>query len=134
MINPFPELLAFGLLVPFIFRIILGILFVRFGYLKLTRDRNEKVLFFENTGLRPVKIFLYGSALFEIIGGIMFIVGIYTQIASIVLSIIMAGAVYIKMRNPSSLKNDLGYYILLFITTLSLLFLGAGLFAFDLPL
>jgi len=64
----------------------------------------------------------------------MLFIGIYTQIVSIALSVLMAGAILIKTKNPISLKNDLGYYILLFITTLSLLFLGAGLFAFDLPL
>jgi len=134
MLNPFPELLAFGLLATFVIRVFLGLLFLRFGIFKIKRDRSEKLRFFESAGLRPAKVFLYGTAFIEIIGGAMLLIGIYTQIASIALSVLMAGAVLIKVRNPESLKNDLGYYVLLFIATLSLLFLGAGLFAFDLPL
>ena len=134
MLNPFPELLAFGLVAVFAIRVFLGVIFIRFGILKLKKDKVKKLLFFENAGMKPANMFLYGTSLIEIIGGLMLVIGLYTQIASLILSIVMLGAVFVKIKNPELLKNDICYYLLLFITTLSLMFLGAGIFAFDLPL
>jgi len=134
MLNPFPELLDFALPAVFLLRFVLGIFFVRFGYLKLSRDKEVKMHFFEQAGLRPAYVFLWGTALLEIVGGLMLVFGVFTQIAALVLSILMLGSVIIKIRNTSALRNDLEFYVLLFIATLSLLFLGPGIFAFDLPL
>lgn len=134
MLSPFPVLLSFGLLAPFLIRVLLGIFFVRYGWFKIGKGRGEKIVFFEKAGLHPGNIFVLISGITEIVGGIMLILGLYTQVAAIVLSLIIFGAVIIKFRRPTILTADMDFYILLFATTLSLLFSGAGAFAFDLPL
>jgi len=134
MLNPFPELLTFGLMAPFALRIVAGFLYIQFGFHKLTKKKEEKSAFFTSIGLRPGMLFVWIIGLIELIGGIMLLAGFYTQIAAIALSIIMLGAVCIKLFKPNKLPGDLSFFILLFVVTLSFVFSGAGAFAFDLPL
>lgn len=134
MLNPFPELLAFGLVAPFLIRLAIGVIYIRFGYHKITTERETKRHFFEQIGLRPGILFVWIVGLIELVGGLMILIGFYTQIAAIVLSIIMLGAMLIKLRRPQLLHGGLSFYILLLIATCSLVLSGAGAFAFDLPL
>lgn len=134
MISPFPILFAFGWFAPTIIRIVLGIFFVRFGIVKLHSGKSAKLTFFESAGFPRANIFLLTTAWIEIIGGIMLVTGLYVQIAAITLSLLMAGAVFIKWHKPGLLKNDIEFYILLLAGTASLIISGAGAFAFDLPL
>ncbi|MEK7556255.1 MAG: DoxX family protein [Patescibacteria group bacterium] len=134
MLNPFPDLLAFSLLAPFFLRVVLGISYARFGYLKLIRNRVPKTGFFEKDNLKPEIILVLAVGLFEAVGGVLLIVGLFTQIASLLLGIIVLGAIAVKLRNRAAPSNELGYHILLFVATFSLLFSGAGAFAIDLPL
>lgn len=134
MISPFPELFAFGWFAPTIIRLVLGIFFVRFGILKLRSEKSEKLTFFELAGFPRAHMFLLISAWVEIIGGLMLIAGLYTQIAAIILSMFMFGAVFIKWRKPELLKNDAEFYVLLLAATATLIISGAGAFAFDIPL
>ena len=134
MLNPFPDLLTFSLLAPFFLRVMLGIFYLRFGYLKLTKDKEAKIRFFEDIRLKPGIAFVWVFGLLEALGGILLIAGLFTQIVSLVLGMVMLGAIIVKLRNKDALPNDPEFYILLFVATCSLLFSGAGAFAFDLPL
>lgn len=134
MLNPFPQFLAYSLLAPFLLRLVLGIIYIGFGYTKLTTERAIKSAFFENIHLRPGGIYVWVFGIIEIVGGAMLLTGFYTQIASLALAFIMLAVICIKILRPTTLQNVLTFYILIFAATLSLLFLGAGAFAFDLPL
>lgn len=134
MLSPFPILLSFGIIAPFLIRILLGILYVRYGWFKIKKGRNVKAAFFEQMGLRPGTAFTLTFGAIEIVGGFMLIAGFYAQVAAIILSIIMLGALAAKFRKPSALSADMDFYLVLFVATLSLVFSGAGAFAFDLPL
>lgn len=134
MLSPFPILLSFGIIAPFLIRTLLGILYVRYGWFKIKKGRDVKAAFFEKIGLRPGAAFALAFGTVEIIGGIMLIAGFYTQIAALILSIIILGAVITKFRKPSALPADMDFYLLLLVATVSLLFSGAGALAFDLPL
>ena len=134
MLATFPILLTFGLLAPTILRITVGLIFFYFGWLKLTKDRESKMNFFNIIGLKPAIIFLWLVASIEIITGTMITVGFLTQIASIIASIIMLISIFIKIKVPKALPNSLDFYVLFFVVFLSLIFSGPGIFAFDLPL
>lgn len=134
MLNTFPTLLSFGFLAPTILRITAGLIFFYFGWLKLTKNKREKINFFETIKLKPAILWLWIIALVEIVVGTMIIVGFLTQIASIIASVIMFASIVIKIKKPSTLPNTLDFYILFFVVFLSLILTGAGLFAFDLPL
>lgn len=134
MLNPFPELLTYSLLAPFILRLVLGYLFINLGHLKLTSEKNRWTLSLETLKLKPAAFFVKLLALIEIVGGGMLILGLYTQIAALVLALITFGELYIEYKEESLLKRNLAFYLLIFAISISLLFSGAGFLAFDLPL
>jgi len=134
MLNHFPEFLSYGLIAPFILRIVLGYLFINLGYLKLTSEKKRWQIFFEGIKLRPVLFFLKFFACVEIIAGVMLILGLFTQIAALILAILTFGELYIEFKEESLLKRSFVFYLLVFTISLSLLFSGAGFFAFDLSL
>ncbi len=116
-----------------ILRITAGIIFAYFGWLKLTKDKESKIKFFEIIGFKPAIFWLWFVALTEIIVGLLIAIGLFTQIAAMIASIIMFISIIIKIKKPSTLPNHTDYYILLFVVFVSLVFTGAGGFAFDLP-
>ncbi len=134
MLNPFPELLAYGLLAPFILRLAIGFLFINLGYLKLTTEKDRWISSFNALRLKPAAFFVKALALVEIIGGIMLVAGYRTQIAALVLALLVFSELYVEYKEESVLKRNLVFYLLVFAICLSLLFSGAGFFAFDLPL
>ncbi|OHA18992.1 MAG: hypothetical protein A3C08_00635 [Candidatus Taylorbacteria bacterium RIFCSPHIGHO2_02_FULL_47_18] len=134
MLSVFPDLLAFWLLAPFLLRVALGLVFVNFGLHKLGRGRADKTAFFESLGWKPGEYFAFGFGAIELIAGLLLIVGLYTQIAALVVALILLCALILKKKVPHGIESSRGFLALLFIIALSLLVLGAGLFAFDLPL
>lgn len=114
-------------------RIAVGLLFIRFGYLKLFKEKDRYLAFFH--ALVPStsqRVFSFVSIL-ELILGVLLLAGLYTQGAAIAVAVIMLGAVIIKLRKPSLLRNDIEFYALIGLVSLALLFLGPGAFAIDLP-
>ena len=134
MLNTFPELLTFSFFVPTILRIVAGLIFAYFGWLKLGRDKQSKIIFFETIGFKPAVFWLWLIAVIEIVVGVMIVIGFLTQISAIIASIIMLTSIIIKLWKPNSLPNSTEFYIIFFVVFLSLIFTGAGGFAFDLPL
>lgn len=134
MLNPFPELLSFGLFAPFVLRLALGFVFLNLGYSKLTGEKSSWVRFFNLTPFKPASFWVTLFGTIQIIGGIMLLIGLYTQIAALVFAVIALAEVYIEKREPVLLNRNLVFYILIFVISLSLLFSGAGFFAVDLPL
>lgn len=134
MLNQFPELLTYSLAAPFILRLVAGYVFINLGYLKLTSEKNRWNVSMDALRLKPAEFFVKILAWIEILGGAMIFVGIYTQVAALVLAIVAFGELYVEHKEESILKRNLVFYLLLFAICLSLLFSGAGFFAFDFPL
>jgi len=134
MLSIFPSLFAFEFFAPLILRAVVGAIFVYFGYTKIYKDKVSKISSFESVGMKPAKMFFWASALLEIVGGLFLILGLYTQVAAAVLSIIIIGAIYMKIRKPAALSSGFDFLILILAVLVSLLFLGGGIWAIDLPL
>ena len=134
LLTVFPDLLTYGLIAPLILRAALGLTLIYFSYLKFGKERFEKIVFFDSLGMKPGAYYVNAIRGIELLGGIMLVVGAYTQIAAMVIALVMLATMFIKWRHPESLRNDIEFYLLLFAVALSLVFLGAGFFAFDLPL
>jgi putative oxidoreductase len=115
MLSLFPQLFAYRELAPFILRLVLGLIFISFGYPK-TFKRLEQNHFQRALGI------------LELGGGILLIAGLFIQIAAILLIIARIAAI-----SKSSEKNY-RLNILIIASLVSLLLLGPGLFSFDLPL
>lgn len=117
MLNPFPELLTYSMLAPFILRLVLGFIYLDLGILNFKKSGNMKAL-----------------GIVEIIGAIMLFLGFYTQIAAIVFILIAGTSLYIEYKDEAVLKRDIVFYLLVLAISISLLLSGAGSYAKDLPL
>ena len=133
MLNPFPELLSYSLIAPLVLRLALGLIFINLGYLKFTSERTSWVGFFKTTFL-PASISVQVLALIQIVGGLMLLLGFFTQVAALVFVIITSIELFIEKRDPILLRRGFVFYLLLFAISLSLLLTGAGFLAIDLPL
>ncbi|MEK9185854.1 MAG: DoxX family protein [Patescibacteria group bacterium] len=134
MLNVFPDLLTFSMLAPFIVRVVAGFTFLNTGILKLSREKGRWLISLEVLKISRASVVLKILAVIEIVGGVLLIVGAWTQLAALILTLFTAAAFFIEYKDPSILKRNLPFYLLLLSITLSLLFSGAGAFAFDLPL
>jgi len=134
MLNPFPELLSYSLLAPLFLRIILGVIFVDLGVLKFKSERSRFIASFEALHLKPAKEIVSLAGILDIVGGIMLILGLYTQIAALAFVILTGIEIYIESKDTKILKRDMTFYVLVLIIAVSLLLTGAGAFAFDIPL
>ncbi len=134
MLNVFPELLTFGMLAPLILRVTIGFVILNLGYLKLTKERVRWEASFESLNLKPKELIVKILAFIEIAGGLALIAGFYTQVAALVFVTITFFELYIEQKEEALLVRDITFYLLMFAIALSLLFSGAGFFAFDLPL
>jgi len=134
MLNTFPDLLTYSLFAPLILRVILGVILIDLGILKYRNEKSRWIATFEGLRLKPSETLVSIFGLIEVVGGIMLVVGLYTQIAALVFVILFAIEFYLEWSENSLLKRDLVFYILCLGISLSLLLSGAGAFAFDIPL
>ena len=134
MLNPFPILLSFALLAPFILRVVAGIVFINLGFLKITRERKRWTLLLEFLGFKPSQKVIVVLGGIEMVGGFFILAGAFTQITALIFSVILLIEVFVEYKEESILSRNIVFYLLMFAITLSLIFSGAGFFAFDLPL
>ena len=131
ILNTFPDLLTFGIIAPFIVRVVLAFIAINLGYLKLGKEKLEWKELFETIHFRPAQFFVKLFAVIEILGGLMLLVGAYTQIVAMVFAVIFFCEAIIEYREESLEDRNLTFYILLFAISLSLIVSGAGAFALD---
>ncbi len=118
MLSLFPSLLPYGLLAPFLLRIVLAIVVLHFAYVHIQKRQRISVIF--------------GSI--QTVAGLLLLIGLFTQVAALIL-VIMFGLLMVKqITNKAFLSDGVNYYLLLFIIALSLVLSGPGAFAFDYPL
>ena len=134
ILNTFPNLLTFSQFSPFILRVVLGFITINLGYLKLTKEKIIWQELFEIINIHPANFFVKFLAFIEVIGGLMLIIGAYTQLTAIVFAVLFFCEAVLEYRDSSLEKRNFPFYILVFSISLSLIFLGAGALAFDLPL
>lgn len=133
MLNPFP-LMWLSLAAYAILRVFVGGVFILLA-LRHLRHREELKKQIAKSWPRLAG---YGAAklfVFELLVGLMFVAGFYTQIAAllaILYSLVMLA--YWRRRLPRSLVPQPMVFALLIGASLSLFITGAGIFAFDLPL
>ena len=134
MLSLFPDLLTFGLLVPFLLRVVIGIIWFCYGFdLLKSRRRQAQAELAQTFGmLGTFGVFLGGLTMSVV--GLMLIAGLYTQGVAIVAALAALKLLFLRRRFPSIAPYERLVYVLLFTIAISLLFLGAGAFAFDLPL
>jgi uncharacterized membrane protein YphA (DoxX/SURF4 family) len=134
ILNTFPDLLTFSILSPFILRLVLGLIAINLGYLKLGKENSAWKKLFETIHFHPSRYFVNLFAGVEIVGGLFLLTGSYTQLTAMVFAVTYLCEAILEYREESLEKRNLPFYILLFAISLSLIFTGAGAFAFDIGL
>jgi len=134
MLSIFPDLYTYSEVAPFLLRVAVGLIFISFAYSKLVSERDERMMFFQNIGLRPARFFWGAVSALELIGGVFLVIGFLVQPTAAVLGVIALASAGIKMRHPELLQNRTEHFLLLFAVLVSLMFLGPGFWAIDLPL
>ncbi|MDB5254072.1 MAG: hypothetical protein JWL80_138 [Parcubacteria group bacterium] len=134
MLNPFPSLLAYSMLAPFILRLVLAFIVIDLGILKFNKEKHRWNQTLAALHLNPANLVRQILGGVEVIGGLMLVFGVYTQIAALAFVILFGAEFYIEWKDKSILKRDLVFYLLVMVISLSILLTGAGAFAFDIPL
>jgi putative oxidoreductase len=134
MLNPLPELLSFTQLGPFILRLVIGLVFLDLGLLKFRSEKARWIESFKRLHLNPAGLLVPLYALIEIAGGILLMLGAWTQIAALAFVILVGLEFYVEYKDSSVLKRDFTFYLLVLAIAASLLFTGAGSYSFDIPL
>ena len=78
--------------------------------------------------------FVWQLALLELVVGVMFLLGFYTQIAALLALLYVCKLILLRRRVSHPLIPSRLSLVLIFFISLSLFITGAGIFAFDLPI
>ncbi|MEI8327510.1 MAG: DoxX family protein [Candidatus Taylorbacteria bacterium] len=120
MLSAFPTLLSYSRFSSLLIRFILSIIFIAYAY-RTFRDPEARI---------PQKF----VGLIEGVAGVLLLIGLWTQVAALVIIVDMVMCLIVKFRSRAFLSDGVNYYILLLVMAISLLITGAGWLAFDLPL
>ncbi len=130
MLNPFPELLNWSFFAPFVLRVILGFYFIAISHKTYKRGRHSQARHPHKDEKTAYGIL---SAI-KFIVGIFLVIGLYTQVTAAVAVAFGIVALWLKAKKSHETPESGWFYILATGVALSLIVLGAGPFAFDLPL
>lgn len=118
MLSVFPELFNYSYLAPFILRVALGLILIRMSYLSITKTSDKYQKSIDTT---------------QIISSVFIILGFLAQIASLVIiALIITESIKAYIQKIPIERKALK--ILIIAVAVSLMLLGPGLFAIDLPL
>lgn len=131
IVTPFPALLNYAFYAPILLRIVLGLYSLAFGFSQKRNMPSADVAQTVVTETRKDVNFFIRALL--IIAGLLVIAGFYTQIATVVLTLLFILAL---IKRDWVMTDEIGQaeIILLISISLTLMFLGAGAFAIDYPL
>ena len=135
MLSLFPQLLDFGTLGPVFLRIGLAVIFIAHGYPKLFKKDNflGTAQFFESVNIKPGKFWVIFVGVTEFFGGILLFAGLFTQLVALFLVVDMLVAI-LKVNLKKGLVRGYEFELILLLSALALVVLGAGAFSLDLPL
>jgi len=127
MLSLFPDLLDWSFYVPLLFRVFLGLYILGTGYRLFKKSMSPT----EKDG-DELSWGIFGTLLVLLAGSL--IVGLFIQVAGAITFVVSILACYAKYRNIKDADESTAFYLLFALVGLSLVFLGPGPFAFDLPL
>ncbi len=133
MLSTFPELFTYSLFAPFLLRLALGGFFIFQGMRRHKQDSEGWNTLWNNAKIGSLSIAPLLTKI-QIILGVLIVVGLYTQISVILAALFVGAEVYRRHRITPLTVSEVWPSVFLIVVSISLLFLGAGVLAFDLPL
>ncbi len=108
----------------FIIRVVLGLVFIVHGFAKL-KNLKGTISMMGGMGIPITGIIIPAVALIEFFGGILVLIGFYTGWASLLLAVVMVGAILI-VKMKKGFVNGWEFDLSLLAMALSVLFTGPG--------
>ncbi|MNN06480.1 putative oxidoreductase MhqP [compost metagenome] len=129
------NMMGLGLL---IIRLIIGLLFIGHGAQKLFGmfggyGPKGTGGWMESVGIKPGVAMAVISGLMELIGGTLFGLGLFTQVAAILIALTMVGAI-VKVHGPNGLwatANGYEYPLVVLAVVIGVALTGAGAYSLD---
>lgn len=122
MLSLFPSFFDYATIAVTVLRITISVIFITEGYARLPKKGVATTLCQK---VMPI---------IELVGGIFLLAGLFTQAAAIILATVSIKKAYTEHKKESDEDQRVSFYVLLFIVSLSFLFLGPGLWSIDYPL
>lgn len=134
MLNPFPVLLAFAGFAPLFLRVVIGAILIFLGRRTAFTHRSAYQKFFKTKEYPYASTLPWMLGIVEILLGAFIFVGFYTQVSVLIAIYIFINLFYLRREAGTIIFFSQTTFILLITMCLSLLFSGAGFYAFDIPL
>lgn len=117
----------------FILRVVLGILFVAHGYPKLFKNFGQFAGWLDSMGLKPGKFWALVAGAVEFFGGILLVLGLWMQVAGILIAIQMLVAMWKAKWGKIGLTDQGGWELdlIYLVTALALAMMGGGIYSLD---
>ena len=132
MLSIFPELLVYTLAAPLLLRLAAGTLFLTWAVGCFGAGKHALRARLEEWNIPGIQgVFILG--LLEVAVGALLLLGLYTQVAALVATILAIKFAFLSRKEPFG-SASMVVYILVAIISFSLALTGPGFFAFDLPL
>jgi len=122
--------LLFNIWASFLFRVVLGVIFLVHGWRKI-KNLKETTQNFSMMGFRPGNFWGLIVALVELIGGLFLITGLFTSIVGVVLALQMLVALIWKISRGQKLTGGFELDLLLVVSLLVVATAGSGLYSLD---
>ena len=123
-LSVFPYILSYQQLSPVLIRLVLGAIMIYWAYTGLRATGTSG----KQSGAQK------GLDVLEGILGLMLVVGLWTQVAALILAVGFVVCIIQKIRTGTFLTSGVYYMLILLVLALSLLVTGPGWWAFDYPL
>jgi uncharacterized membrane protein YphA (DoxX/SURF4 family) len=133
MLNPFPLLLSFGLFGPLLIRVALGIIFIYISYEIIYKNKDKFLKYYKSNNYPFPELMTWFFGILTAIVGAFFILGFLTQIVAII-AVYLLISLALSDKEIQTFKFHALFYLITIVTSLSMILLGAGAFAIDLPL
>jgi uncharacterized membrane protein YphA (DoxX/SURF4 family) len=119
MLSIFPSLLSYHEIGPFLLRLTLAVVLLYWSYGQIRARVSGTLL---------------TLGVIDGLVGLLLIAGLFTQIATLIAAIILFVKIIKKIQSGMFLTDGVNYFFILFVISLSLLFMGPGAFSVDYPL
>lgn len=134
MLSVFPELLNYNLVGITLIRILVGIVILYIGLITVSTKRAlyASEMHLKNHPFAEFWPWIFG--IIEILTGVFILFGFLTQVMAIVAAYLFTNLGFIEKHVSRVLNQSPFFFFVMTIISISMLFIGPGLFSVDLPL
>ncbi|MFA6253792.1 MAG: DoxX family membrane protein [Candidatus Paceibacterota bacterium] len=127
MLSIFPDLLDFASVAPVFLRLALGGTFLGYGLRELFKPK-----YLPASGLPSSWSRIIGT--WESLIGALIVVGLFTQVVALLAGLELLGYLLLRLKDKAKMPIPIDYLLVMLAIAISLILLGPGILAFDLPL